>query len=471
MGSQSPPPGQRWAPVESAGRSGRDATQSELNFEQILAEEPELPPRGVKIGEYEVVLPIGEGAYSVVYLAYHERLDREVALKIVRPSAARQSPGLPQRFLREIDMVSRLGHPNIVCLYDFGESDDSLLWMATELIRGRMLSKIVRESGAMPFDRVRRVALQALSGLVQAHESGIVHCDLKPDNIMLTRKGADLEWVQLLDFGIAQIVAAEGEWSVEEGVQGSVQGTPRYMAPEQFKHEHIGPHTDVYALGVVIFEMLTGRPAVVGETLTEVLTQIVQRGVEFLEELEGSEIAEIVRCATSRAWGIGGDSEALEAPSSRRSGVGVAVAGVVVVVLLALVGIGFIWFGPTGGEVAGRGSKALASAVEPDGEASSGAEGSGAQEAGAGVDVVEVEVEDPEVIWTLSSQPQGATVHRSGKVLCLATPCKASFERFGEPVELTFELSGYAHETALFSPEQGGQLVVPLRRRASVGGG
>jgi len=168
---------------------------------------------------------------------------------------------------------------------------------------------------------------------------------------------------------------------------------------------------------------------------------------------------------------FGGDSEALEVPSSRRSGVGVSVAGVVVVVLLALVGIGFIWFGPTGGEVASRGSKALASAVEPDAEGSSGVEGPGALEAGAGVDADVVGGEDPEVIWTLSSQPQGATVHRSGKVLCLATPCKASFERLGEAVELTFELSGYAHETASFSPEQGGQLVVPLRRRASVGGG
>lgn len=495
----------------------------QLNFEQILAEEPELPSEGTKIGEYEVLSPIGEGSYSVVFLSHHERLDREVALKIMRPSAVRRSPGLPQRFLREIDMVSHLEHPNIVRLYDFGESEDGLLWMATEVIRGRMLSTILQGEGALPFERARRVALQTLSGLVQAHESGIVHCDLKPDNVMLTRKGAEPDWVQLLDFGIAQIVTAEGEWASEE--KGAVQGTPRYMAPEQFKHEGIGPHTDVYALGLVLYEMLVGRPAIEGETLTEVLRQIMQVPLVFPEGLEGTEIAEIIRCATSRRWqeryasamamyraleacrdpnaaieppsivlelesdaipllvaepddgASRADSEAVDMPAPRRSGGGVVIAGAVLVVLLALLGIGFIWFGPATGETEPRKATVVtaltgkADAVSLE-DSSSEAIPPRLGEGGGHVAPAEPAL-SADVSWTLSSQPEGASVYRGEDRLCEATPCKVEFKRSDEALELTFELTGHVREVASFIPEQGGQLVVPLRRRvvSNAGGG
>jgi len=161
-----------------------------------------LPTCGTFLGDFELIEELGVGGFAVVYKARQQRLEREVAVKVLLPSSADKVSNLPQRFTREIDLVKRLEHPNIVRLYDFGQTETGLLWMAMELVRGPELHDELRRCGRLSVKRTRNLGLQILSGLAEAHEMRIVHRDLKPGNIMLTRKGAQRDFVKILDFGV-----------------------------------------------------------------------------------------------------------------------------------------------------------------------------------------------------------------------------------------------------------------------------
>lgn len=223
---------------------------------------------GRSLGKFEVLGELGWGGMAVVYKGYHPTLQRHVAIKVLAPHRAR-NPDLVQRFLREARAVARLSHPNIVHVYDVGQEQD-LYYFIMEYVPGRALSKMLAERRLLPQDEILAIAGQVAAALDYAHEQGLIHRDVKPSNIMVEPKGRAV----LTDFGIA--------WAAEEDrltVEGGALGTPQYMAPEQVQAQDVGPRTDLYALGVVIYELLAGVVPFDAPSTTAVMHQQVYNPV------------------------------------------------------------------------------------------------------------------------------------------------------------------------------------------------
>jgi serine/threonine protein kinase len=223
---------------------------------------------------YKILEKLGEGGMGAVYKVEHVRMGKILALKILRPDSALDK-GLKARFMQEARVVARLSHTNTVQVFDSGELQDGGLYIAMEYLPGRDLSWHLRARGALTEEKAIGVAIQVLGSLEEAHALGIVHRDLKPANIMLVRrKGAD-DQVKLLDFGIAKLLEAEGRKSITgtgtTGIQEFI-GTPAYMSPEQGKGDKLDARTDLYSLGAVLFELVTGRCVFVGRSPMEVVT-------------------------------------------------------------------------------------------------------------------------------------------------------------------------------------------------------
>ncbi len=202
---------------------------------------------GQRVGSYEIVRMLARGGMAVVYLVRQPALDREVVLK--RLDLERDDPTLAQRFVREARLAAALDHPNIVTLFDFFEHD-GVPYIAMEYVNGGSLRSLV---GTLDLPQVLGVLEGTLAGLAHAERRGIAHRDLKPENVLVTRRGN----VKIADFGIAR---AYNALSQRLTVTGKAMGTPVYMAPEQAMDDAIGPQTDLYALGVIVYELLTGRP-------------------------------------------------------------------------------------------------------------------------------------------------------------------------------------------------------------------
>jgi serine/threonine protein kinase len=228
------------------------------------------------IGRYRVDGLLGTGAMGEVYRAYDPVIDRPVAIKVVRTELAVGSGSEQwlQRFRREARAAGRRFHPNIVAILDFGE-DDGMPFLAMEYVDGRSLDAILKTSG--PLDPARSVAIitQVLSALGFAHQNGIVHRDVKPSNIMVLNSGE----VKVADFGIARIDASEFT------IVGDLLGTPAYMAPEQFAGAPVDKRTDLFAAGVILFEMLTGVKPFRGKSITEIMSFMETRGPEDIRAL------------------------------------------------------------------------------------------------------------------------------------------------------------------------------------------
>ncbi len=211
-------------------------------------------------GRYLIRRVVGEGGMGVVYEAEQRMGDgsRAVAIKTLHPELTGDRL-LKERFLRECSTVSQLEHPNTIRFYDFGEMADGTLYVAMEFVRGPSLTATIDE-GPMPVGRVLHILQQIAGALDEAHEKGIIHRDLKPDNIILTYRGEVADVVKLLDFGIATRergrLGAPGTKLTEQGI---VLGTPPYMSPEQLTGEPLDRRSDVYSLGVIVYEMLEGR--------------------------------------------------------------------------------------------------------------------------------------------------------------------------------------------------------------------
>jgi tRNA A-37 threonylcarbamoyl transferase component Bud32 len=207
---------------------------------------------GHTLGKYRVMAPLGAGGMARVYRAYHPQLNRHVAVKVLRADLLNE-PEFLARFQREAQAVAALRHPNIVQVFDFDQQDD-VYYLVMELLEGDSLKARLNEyraqGSAMPPGEAARVLLDALAGLDYAHGEGLIHRDLKPANLMLTRRGQAV----LTDFGIAQIVGGP-----KHTVTGTLMGTLSYMAPEQGLHGQWGTPSDLYSMGVVFYEMLTGR--------------------------------------------------------------------------------------------------------------------------------------------------------------------------------------------------------------------
>ncbi len=202
-------------------------------------------------GRYALEEVIGEGGMAVVYRA-RGTLDRLVAIKVLRPVFA-SSENVMERFKREARNARRLSHPNIIEVLEDGETSDGSWYMAMELLEGRSLGEIVAP-GAMDITRAMPIMIQIARGVARAHDLEVVHRDLKPDNIFIQRKDDGTDMVKLLDFGISR-----SKVDARLTSKGDVFGTPEYMAPEQINGGETGPFTDLYALGIVFFEMVTGK--------------------------------------------------------------------------------------------------------------------------------------------------------------------------------------------------------------------
>ena len=216
---------------------------------------------GDTFGLYRIEREIGRGGMAIVYLAYHQWLDRPVALKVLRPEL-QQDAALVERFLVEARSAARLEHPNIVAVYDAGVVD-GVHYLAMEYVEGETLADVLaRVNGPLPLDFVLSVTSQVASALDYAHRRGVVHRDVKPSNILVEPNGK----VRLTDFGIAQAV---GLRTPEQ--KAAVLGTPEYMSPEQAMGRSVDGRSDVYSLGIVVYHMLTGRPPFTGKSHREIL--------------------------------------------------------------------------------------------------------------------------------------------------------------------------------------------------------
>jgi Tol biopolymer transport system component/predicted Ser/Thr protein kinase len=232
-------------------------------------------PSGSRLGHYEILEPVGEGAMGEVYRAEDRRLGRRVALKVLRAVFSTDRWVLA-RFEQEARSASALNHPNIVTIYDIGNAGSSFFF-AMELIEGRSLREVVRE-GPLAFARLIRIAVQIADAIACAHAAGIIHRDLKPENIMVTRD----DRVKVLDFGIAKLAPEKPLVSTSPTVRimfptepGIIVGTVGYMSPEQAKMEAADHRSDQFSLGAILYEMATGRRAFQKETAVDTLSSIL----------------------------------------------------------------------------------------------------------------------------------------------------------------------------------------------------
>jgi len=232
---------------------------------------------GTRLGPYEILAPLGAGGMGEVYRARDTRLDRTVAIKILPPHLSDDTT-LQQRFEREAKAISSLNHPHICILHDVGHQDGTD-FLVMEYLEGETLAKLL-EKGPLPLAQVLKYGVEIADALDKAHRHGIVHRDLKPGNIMLTKSGA-----KLLDFGLAKAavplagatLTAAATRTTPVTQQGTIVGTFQYMSPEQIEGRDLDGRSDIFSLGAVLYEMLTGQRAFQGKSQLSVASSILEK--------------------------------------------------------------------------------------------------------------------------------------------------------------------------------------------------
>lgn len=229
------------------------------------------------INQYVILSPLGRGGMGEVWLADDTRLNRRVALKLL-PAEFTNDANRVRRFEQEAHAVSRLNHPNIITLFDFGKTEDGY-FITTEFVDGQTMRARLQDGARVPIGEAIEIAMQGCSALATAHEAGIIHRDIKPENLMVRRDG----YVKVLDFGLARMArpsmpAADPQaaaLSKHNTAAGAVMGTASYMSPEQTRGYKVDARTDIFSLGIVLYEMLTGCPPFDGATVSDVLAAIL----------------------------------------------------------------------------------------------------------------------------------------------------------------------------------------------------
>ena len=245
---------------------------------RLVHDSPETPASDPLIGTFVgdrflVHDKLGEGGMGVVYRAEQTAIKREVALKVLHSNLT-QDESLFARFQNEAAACSRLNHPNTITIYDFGKTSQSSLYIAMEFIRGISLDDEIQNKGAMDVARACHIAIQVCGSLEDAHNNSIIHRDLKPENVMLCERAGETDVVKVLDFGIAKIMEDESQDQRKALTKtGMVFGTPQYMSPEQIRGEKVDNRTDIYSLGVMLYQMLTGALPFTAETPMGLLTK------------------------------------------------------------------------------------------------------------------------------------------------------------------------------------------------------
>jgi eukaryotic-like serine/threonine-protein kinase len=259
-------------------------------------------------GPYRLEKKLGSGGMGEVYLACHALLRRPTAVKMLR-SDRTDSPQAQKRFEREVRAVSELTHPNTISIYDFGRTDKGQFYYAMEYLEGMDLQRLVDRHGALPAERAVFLLDQVLGAVGEAHRRGILHRDIKPSNIFLTERGGELDFVKILDFGLAKEVQPDGALPADLSasgtlpldlaagltLDGSITGTPLYMAPEMFYGDAAPDHrADLYSLGAVAYFLLAGRPVFEAKNAVQALIHHVRAvpvpprelGVHLSDELQ-----------------------------------------------------------------------------------------------------------------------------------------------------------------------------------------
>ena len=221
---------------------------------------------------FSILRKLNEGGMGVVYLAVQNGLDRPVALKVLHPSYADDAV-VVKRFEKEANAISSLTNPHVVTLYDFGKTSTGALFLAMEYLEGESLREQLDGGSVFAEARAQHVVEQILEALVAAHQARIVHRDLKPENIMLIHRSRDVDFVKVLDFGLARSLDDGNERMTRHD---TVVGTPTYMAPERVDGIHDDPRSDLYSLGALWFELVTGQPPFVGDNSLQVVLQHVR---------------------------------------------------------------------------------------------------------------------------------------------------------------------------------------------------
>lgn len=482
---------------------------------------PEEQPPGdpllgrVLDGRYQVEERLGEGGMGTVYRATHVTLGKRIALKVLRPELAEDASTV-KRFMQEAQAASSIGHPNIVDVSDVGSLPDQTVYFAMEYLEGMALGERISRAGALSVDEAVRVGSEVGSALASAHARGIVHRDLKPDNIYLVgREDGGPPLVKVLDFGVAKVGGAATKLTKT----GMVFGTPHYMSPEQAAGQGVDGRTDIYALGVILYEMLTGRVPFEADTFMGILSKhmfepppalpdksgdrdlgalsdVIMRALAkkpeqrqasmevLVSELQQAGAGKPVRPAGSAASPAAGASpeagaEPSAKPSKRRgttlSGTlsaiqlpvrrGPRIAAAVVGLTALLGGGAALALAMMGGD--GEGAPEDSS---PSGTASTSVAGSDAGASGApGPDSGHSDAgsvpegRDPDLVQ-LRSEPEGAEVLREGAVVA-NTP--ADLPRPDGPKGRTYELrlSGYEREQVVLREDSPDTLRVSLQRK------
>lgn len=263
--------------TDAASAQTQPAVSSESNLDTLV---------GQTISDRYLLLErLGDGAMGVVYLAEHTLMHKRVAVKVLHPEMSRV-PEIVARFEREAVAAGHIEHPNVAAASDFGKLTDGTFFLVLEYIEGTLLRKAISR-GRLATKDALHIANQVAQGLVRAHSLGIIHRDLKPENIILIERDGDPYFVKILDFGIARVPMGElakGENGVAVTQAGMVYGTPEYMAPEQALGEEISAQADLYALGVMLFEMLTGWRPFDADSKVQLLGMHVTAPVPSLRE-------------------------------------------------------------------------------------------------------------------------------------------------------------------------------------------
>lgn len=241
----------------------------------LLVPLPQDPYLGRKLGaHYQIKSVLGTGGMGVVYLAYHELMDREVAIKMLRAQFLNDTMSV-KRFQQEAKAASRLKHPNVVTTYDFGVTANGQPYMVMDRLKGRSLAQEIKDKGQLSVERCIHIFSQACDALDHAHRQGVIHRDLKPGNIMLEEVEDDPDFVKVVDFGVAKLIPINNvsEESQSLTQAGEVCGSPVYMSPEQCLGQSLDARADIYSMGVVLYETLTGKLPLIGKNMVETMSK------------------------------------------------------------------------------------------------------------------------------------------------------------------------------------------------------